>query len=147
MAEDSLYRVMYLSRATRPMSAGELQDLLAGARLRNEARGISGMLLYDAGYFAQVVEGPVSAIAALMARIEDDPRHDDVVVLSAGPIDSRYFEGWGMDWAHLDHVDETQHAELRRYMRTHHVADRHVVYKAMLLFIEEHNERKRAATG
>ena len=51
MANDtSLYRVMYLSKATRPMQQGELQDLLAGARLRNEARSISGMLLYDAFY-------------------------------------------------------------------------------------------------
>lgn len=133
-----LYRVMYLSRATRPLAAGELQDLLAGARQRNEARGISGMLCYDAGYFAQVLEGPTEQVAALMSRIERDPRHSDLAVLSAGPVTARYFQGWAMDWAHLDRVDDSRHAELRRYMRSHHVSERQTVYKALLLFVEEH---------
>lgn len=142
-----LYRVMYLSKATRPLSSGELQDLLAGARLRNKDRGISGLLLYDAGYFAQVLEGPTEAIADLMSRIEDDPRHEEVVVLSAGPIESRFFEGWGMDWAHLDRVDNSAHDKLREYMRSHHVADRQTVVQAMTLFAEEHAVRARSASA
>lgn len=142
-----LYRVMYLSRARRPLSAGELEDLLAGARLRNERSGISGLLLYDAGYFAQVLEGPTEAVAALMSRIEDDPRHEDIAVLSAGPIDERYFEGWGMDWAHVERMDDSKHAELRRYMRSHHVAERDTVYRALVLFVQEHADRRRVADG
>ena len=140
-ADGELYRVMYLSRATRPMTTEELQDLLAAARRRNKDRGVSGILLYDAGYFAQVIEGPTDAIAALMTKIEGDDRHDDIVVLSAGPVDARYFEGWGMDWAHLDRIDDSKHAELRKYMRSHHVAERSTVYRAMLLFVEEHADR------
>lgn len=147
MAEKpDLYRVMYLSRATRPMTEGELSDLLAGARLRNEARGISGMLLYDAGHFAQVLEGPTEQVAALMARIEEDPRHDDVVVLSAGPIQDRFFEGWGMDWAHLDKMDDRHHYALRRYMRSHHVSERETVYRALVLFYEEHADKRQVAS-
>lgn len=144
MAEaPDLYRVMYLSRSRRPMSEGDLEDLLAGSRRRNEARGISGMLLYDAGHFAQVVEGPTDALAALMARIEQDPRHEDVVVLSAGPITERFFEGWGMDWAHLDKVDHNKHYALRRYMRSHHVSERETVVRALVMFFEEHSDRGR----
>ena len=38
---ESLIRVMYVSRAHRRMTKGELTDLLAGARLRNEKHGIT----------------------------------------------------------------------------------------------------------
>ncbi len=33
--QNQIYRVMYVSRALRPLTAGELDDLLAGAQLRN----------------------------------------------------------------------------------------------------------------
>jgi hypothetical protein len=135
---NGLYRVAYVSRATRALSFEDLSALLEQPRRNNRRDGISGLLDYDAGAFLQVFEGPTDAVEALVRRIETDPRHGDIVFLSAGPVDARYFEGWGMDMAHLDRVDDADHAVLREYMLRHHVGDRATVYQALRLFCEAH---------
>jgi hypothetical protein len=135
---DELYRVAYVSRATRALGLADLGDLLDKARRNNRRDGISGILVYDAGAFMQVFEGPTDAVEALVRRIEKDPRHEDIVFLSAGPVEERYFHGWGMDMANLDRVDHSDHAVLREYMRSHHVGDRATVFRALRLFCEEH---------
>lgn len=43
-----------------------------------------------------------------------------------------------MSRANLDRVDNTTHETLRVYMRSHHVGDRATVYRALLMFCEEH---------
>ncbi len=131
-------RAMYLSSATRPMTRGELADLLAGARVRNQKRGITGMLVYDSGRFAQVIEGHPIEVDALLERIRLDPRHDEYQELSSGMVDRRYFEGWSMDWAHLDTVDVTEPTALKDFMAKRPITDRDAVYKAFVLFIERH---------
>ena len=135
---EKLKRVMYLSRARHRMSHGELADLLAGARLRNEERGITGILVYEAGYFAQVIEGPEEHIDALVASIARDNRHDEFMLISEGPVDARYFEGWAMDWASLERFDDTQHLPLRRYLRDRNLENRDAIYQALVLFVAEH---------
>jgi hypothetical protein len=140
-----LYRVAYVSRATQALSRAQLDDLLATAQANNRRDGISGLLVYDAGAFLQVFEGPTDAVEALIRRIERDPRHTSIVVLSAGPVEERYFDGWGMDMANLERVDDTNHDVLRAYMRSHHVGDRATVFHALRLFCEEHARSAGAA--
>ena len=135
---DELYRVAYVSYATRVLPRSELDALLETSQRNNQRDGISGLLVYDAGAFLQVFEGPTDAVEALVRRIETDDRHESIAFLSAGPITERYFVGWGMDLANLDRVDDTNHETLREYMRSHHVSDRATVFKALRLFCEEH---------
>jgi hypothetical protein len=129
---------MYISRARHRMTRGELADLLAGARQRNEAHGITGMLVYDAGYFAQVLEGPKVAIQTLLANIAKDPRHDEYQLVSEGPVEDRFFAGWSMDWANLEFMDDTQHHGLKGSLGQAGIADRSAVYAALVAFVKEH---------
>lgn len=135
---EPLVRVMYISKATRRMTQGELADLLAGARLRNRAHEITGLLAYDSGNFAQVLEGPVSSIDSLLVNIAKDPRHDEYILLGRAEITERYFEGWAMDLASLESYRDTRHAELRSYLQDHSIADREVMVDALKAFVDEH---------
>jgi hypothetical protein len=139
---DDLIRVMYISRARRRMTNGELADLLAGARLRNQEHGITGLLIFDAGYFAQVLEGPTASIESLLANITDDPRHDEYMLVSSGPVEERYFDGWSMDWAQIDLQDDSRHAQLRLYLRNHTIADRSAIFGALAAFVSEHRNAR-----
>ncbi|MFT5683961.1 MAG: hypothetical protein ACI8RZ_004893 [Myxococcota bacterium] len=134
----SLVRIMYISRARRRMTSGELADLLAGARMRNLEHDITGLLVYDAGYFAQVLEGPESSIKALLANIAKDPRHDEYSLVSEGTVDERYFQGWAMDWANLEFMDESQHHGLRGRLELTNISNRSAVYGALIAFVDEH---------
>ena len=129
-----LERMFYISRATRPMSRGELEDLLHGARARNVARDITGMLLYDGGHFAQVVEGPQETVRRLFQSIQRDQRHSEVVVICEGPVEQRDFPGWAMGYSNLDGEKEPNIEEIKTMMRTQDVRDPVGAYRFLLAF-------------
>jgi hypothetical protein len=138
---ENLVRIMYISRARHRMTNGELEDMLAGARLRNEKHGITGLLVYDAGNFAQVLEGPKSAIERLLVNIARDPRHDEYGLVSEGAVEERYFAGWAMDWANLEFMDDSQHRSLRGKLAATSITQRSSVYTALVAFVDEHRRR------
>lgn len=84
------------------MTTAALVELLTKARANNEARGLTGMLLYRGGNFMQVLEGPSEIVAATIERIRDDKRHRDLTVIADRLRPSRDFAQWQMGFAHLD---------------------------------------------
>lgn len=91
-----LQQLIYNSAATKPLNEVELARLLLGARRRNEALGVTGMLLYHEGSFLQVLEGEEKTLDPLFERIGGDPRHRRVTVLLRRGIEARQFGAWSM---------------------------------------------------
>jgi hypothetical protein len=95
-----LHRLVYLSHnemlGTPEEIAAEVQRILAVSRRRNFAAGITGALMFNAGCFAQVLEGRLAAVSETFERIQRDPRHSDVSVLEFEPISARSFPDWSM---------------------------------------------------
>lgn len=91
-----LETLVYLSSATDRFAESDLEPILAGARRRNAAAGLTGVLLYADRSFIQVLEGDAAALEATMARIVADPRHDGVIMLYRKPIAARGFADWSM---------------------------------------------------
>lgn len=79
-----------------------ISQLLEGARKFNSSSGISGVLLFTAHTFLQVLEGPAAEIAGLFERIQRDKRHTNVLVLDYRSIETRDFADWSMAYATLD---------------------------------------------
>ena len=130
-------RLMYVSKASWPMSAGELEDLLTGARFRNRRHGVTGVLLYESGHFAQVLEGPTAVVERLMKNIAKDGRHREFQIISRSEVEGRYFVGWDMDWRELANYTDAGHQELRRLLQERSIGDRDVVYAALSTFLTE----------
>ena len=97
-----LSSLCYLSTAARRMSDAELEDILRDARLKNDAAGITGTLLYCDGNFMQYVEGPTEAIEGLWRRLGHDPRHHGIIELFRQPLSERIFGGWSMAFKSAD---------------------------------------------
>ncbi len=98
-------RIIYVSQTDRRLSDEELDELLLHTWHRNKVEGISGLLVYKAQSFLQVVEGPDAMVDQVMERISHDPRHHDITILSnctAGGPDQRVFPGWCMGWRRAD---------------------------------------------
>jgi hypothetical protein len=92
----ALIHCIYASAAIRDLDDGELRTLLGDARYRNIQAAVSGMLLYTAGSFFQVLEGEPEAVDATFARIAQDLRHQQVTVINREPIAGRSFGEWSM---------------------------------------------------
>jgi FAD-dependent sensor of blue light len=92
----SLQQLIYSSTATKEFSEAHLSFLLLNARQNNQSLGVTGILLYDAGSFLQVLEGEGATIEALYRRISRDPRHAHVSKLLTREINAREFGEWSM---------------------------------------------------
>jgi len=100
---EPMFRVVYASSAVKPLSEQELEAHLNKYRLRNGKRGITGMLLYKDGNFMQCLEGPKKVVSALLAKIQFDPRHRNVIVLLSEENVRREFSEWTMGFKKVDH--------------------------------------------
>ena len=91
---DYLTHLLYVSRATAPVWADELNALAAGCAARNRSGSVTGILLYGSCSFLQLLEGRAAPLDGLWKRILVDPRHTDVQVLLKAPAQQRLFPGW-----------------------------------------------------
>lgn len=98
----SLHQIVYCSVASNPLSEDELRAMLLEWRAKNQARHITGILLYSHGQILQVLEGEESTLRALYHLIEHDPRHRDVATLADGPATHRAFADWTMGFSVVD---------------------------------------------
>ena len=57
-----MHQIVYTSTATEDFSTTDLRKLLLGARTRNRALGVSGMLVFHGGTFLQALEGEQRAV-------------------------------------------------------------------------------------
>ena len=90
------YQIMYSSQATEPMTATDLEKILTDAQAGNEARNVTGVLVYVDGVFFQILEGDQAVVRNLMANIASDTRHQSVKVFYEAQVDVRAFESWSM---------------------------------------------------
>ncbi len=97
---NEVYRTLYCSRnmidGQPSQREAAIQQILQMARANNKQHGVTGALLFNGGYFAQVLEGPRSAVERIFERIQRDMRHGDVTVLENGFAAMRDFSEWSM---------------------------------------------------
>jgi hypothetical protein len=101
----SIYRLVYYSRnhiaADATAFSTEVDDILFKSRDNNVRDGITGALMFNAGCFAQVLEGPLDKVEAAFERIQQDERHGEVSLLSMEPAAARSFPNWAMGFVGL----------------------------------------------
>jgi hypothetical protein len=90
----TLQQVFYVSRCTGgPAAVAAIHET---ARRHNAAHGLTGVLLYTGGCFAQLLEGPADALDTVMTALTADPRHTALRRLLEGPVSERRFGAWSM---------------------------------------------------
>jgi hypothetical protein len=103
---DMLHRLVYYSRNEIPaVATGDADALDATIRQildisqRNNAQAdVTGALVFNAGCFGQVLEGPRRAVEATFERIQRDIRHSDVTLLAFETTTTRAFANWSMGY-------------------------------------------------
>ena len=91
----------YFSTASSALGKDELVGLLDHVRAKNDALGLTGMLLYSDGSFVQTLEGPDEAVEEAFGRIAVDPRHRDVFVALREAVTERAFPTWSMGFREI----------------------------------------------
>ncbi len=111
-----LYQLVYYSRnevsADDAGFAAEIDSILAASQRNNAATEVTGALLFNAGVFAQVLEGPRDAVEATFERIQCDERHGDVSLLALEPVAARSFPNWAMGFVGRSEGDAARFASV-----------------------------------
>lgn len=102
----ALHEILYSSILGPQQSATVVGQIVSRARVRNASDGITGLLVFDGMHFCQHFEGPIEKMAALMQRIEADPRHTDIHVLYTGTPAHRSYKGFEMGLAQIEDADD-----------------------------------------
>ena len=110
----SLHELLYCSTLARQAPIRVVADIAGKARSANLQRGITGLLIFDGQHFCQQLEGDEQVLAALMARISDDPRHTDVTVLHQGPLASRRFKRFSLGYTPVEDVEALERLQRLR---------------------------------
>jgi hypothetical protein len=91
--------ILYVSVADPELVSDDIYALVGNSQARNQADGISGLMLYNGSNFLQLIEGEAAALDACFARIQRDPRHSGVITLRDEGSTVREFPNWAMRYS------------------------------------------------
>lgn len=113
---ETLNRLVYYSRnridGPPEVLAGAIEAVLTASQRNNAKVGVTGALMFNAGCFAQVLEGPQDAVEDVFERIQRDERHGDVSLLAFESIEARAFAGWSMGFVGASVVDAARYGDV-----------------------------------
>lgn len=113
---DALHRLVYYSRnrleGDADAVARDFLAILAKSQANNARVGVTGALMFNAGCFAQVLEGAPAAVEATFERIQQDERHGDVSLLGFGPAPGRSFPNWSMGFVGASEADAARYGAI-----------------------------------
>lgn len=117
-ATADLRRLVYYSRnrlAGTPEAVDEtIRAILARSRANNARVGVTGALMFNAGCFAQVLEGPGAAVEATFERIQQDERHGEVTLLAFDAVEARLFTDWSMAYVGASRAEAARYGDVAR---------------------------------
>lgn len=111
-----MYRVMYMSTATRYMSDLELEELLEVSRKNNIKKNLTGLLIVKGRTFLQCLEGEEKDILEIYEKILKDDRHTDIIDLVTEDIDKRLFPQWTMGYRNLKSLEDIKSEKIKKIL-------------------------------
>ena len=96
-----LYTLIYFSELTFkshvPLDVTALiYSIVEESTQKNLINDITGVLYYKAGWFTQVLEGPLNKIEDTFERIALSSQHKNIRVIEYCRADTRVFQDWSM---------------------------------------------------
>jgi hypothetical protein len=100
--------IAYMSEMASEFSEADIEELIFDSRKRNKAVGVTGMLFCFSNRFLQVLEGPGSAVGALVGRIRLDPRHQHLAIVQDVAVETRAYADWPMRRLQAEELGEAE---------------------------------------
>ncbi|WP_420607107.1 BLUF domain-containing protein [Novosphingopyxis sp.] len=98
-------QLLYISsikpRLVKPI---DLEAILEVSRHNNASSNVTGLLFFNGRRFLQALEGQSADVDATFERIQKDPRHHALVILSTRVVQSREFGTWAMAYRDEDNA-------------------------------------------
>ncbi|MCM8538282.1 MAG: BLUF domain-containing protein [Lentisphaeraceae bacterium] len=111
----SNYQLIYASKSTTKLDFKSVKELVLKAASKNKNMDITGLLIYGAGKFIQILEGSPKDINKLYLKIAQDERHKDLTLLNYAKVIGRQFPSWNMGCLLLDTQEDVRNLVLKYF--------------------------------
>jgi hypothetical protein len=106
-----MIRLLYLSEAAKALTDDSVSAILKSAERNNPPLGITGLLVFGGGLFAQVLEGPEENVLRKYVQVMEDSRHRNCRIVYITTCTQRIFSDISMAALHalpveLEHIAE-----------------------------------------
>ena len=109
-----MYTICYVSKGKDGLTTDDLEELFGYTLEYNTEHNITGILLYKAGSFLQVLEGNKQTLVSIFERIEQDPRHKEIFTILKGPCKRRIFGNYASRFSIVKTQEDLENLE--RYL-------------------------------
>ncbi|MBU2995582.1 BLUF domain-containing protein [Cellulophaga baltica] len=109
-----MFELTYRSLAVSSISKQEITSILEEANDFNSKHNITGCLVYYNNHFIQILEGEKKIVKDIYKKISTDKRHKNVITLSEGEKDIKFFPDWNMAYA-SPNASEVHLEEVKMY--------------------------------
>ena len=93
---NQLVELSYVSKATQDLGLSSLIRLFDVAHKWNQDHGLTGVLFYESGHFAQILEGKRKDVLFIWGKIQKDYRHKVLHQIEFDEIDQRLCPNWAL---------------------------------------------------
>jgi Sensors of blue-light using FAD len=112
-AAPTLGTFVYCSRAAEGVDDVEVDRIIEWSQRSNVEREITGVLVFGSGIFFQWIEGPPAEVEKLIATLNGDARHYDIVPLDRSVEKrERLYPNWEMERVGPEDIREVLHDAL-----------------------------------
>lgn len=102
----ALREILYFSLLAAGQPVQIVGQIVSHARARNEAEGITGLLVFDGMRFCHHLEGSPESVRALLERLAADPRRCGMKVCFDGPLAQRRYPRFDLGLAEVEDGEE-----------------------------------------
>lgn len=97
ISEAGMKRLTYISKVNAVLTEDEILEIGRQSSFNNRKIDVTGVLISAGQFFFQILEGEQSVVDQLLQKIDRDPRHCDITVLTAEyDWEERLFSDWNM---------------------------------------------------
>lgn len=112
-----MYRLLYMSTATKDFSDIDLEELLEKARKNNSQKNLTGLLIIKGRTFLQCLEGNKDDVLEVFSKIKDDDRHCDIIELLDEDIQEPFFPLWSMGYKNIKNLTDFKSDKLKDFSK------------------------------
>ena len=106
-----LYEVLYVSTLASNTPISAIAGISRHARVANDTRQVTGLLVFDGIRFCQQFEGSKQQTMLLIEKIKRDSRHTNIEILHHGELAERRFRTFRTGYSVVDDVDALEALE------------------------------------
>lgn len=98
MPQQETTRLKHIIYSSRPVGFEEktVEQILSSSRKNNPSVEVTGLLIYSADLYLQLLEGPTNAVEQTFNKIKNDARHINIRILKESFTNRRIFASWTM---------------------------------------------------